>query len=67
MTLDLFSQINMAVSLDYDREVLEARGPKSDEIKSELQEDFVKADIYYQTLNVQSITQSPKYKVIRRG
>ncbi len=38
-------------------------GSARDAIKTEIQEDFVKADIYYQTLNVQTIAQEKKYSV----
>ena len=55
--------MNLAIELGYEESVVMANGPKAAEIKSEIQEDFARADIYYQTLNVQSIIQSAKYSV----
>ena len=53
----------MAIELGYEAALIEANGPKAAEIKAAIQEDFARADIYYQTLNVQSIIQSAKYSV----
>ncbi len=32
-----------------------------DKVKEDIQRDYVKADVYYQTLNVQIVKQSAKY------
>ncbi len=32
-------------------------------LKEDIQKDFAKATVYYQTLNVQTISQEPKYSV----
>ena len=37
--------------------------PKKAAIQQEIQEDYTRAEIYYQTLNIQTITMSPKYDV----
>ena len=37
--------------------------PRQAEIQSEIQQDYTRAEIYYQTLNIQTITQSEKYDV----
>ena len=56
-------QIDFALGMDYSKETLEAAGPKRDMIKSQIQEDYAKADIYFQSLNVQTIAQEKKYSV----
>ena len=38
---------------------------KAEEIQAYIQQDYVKADIYYQTLNVKSIRQDRKYTVVQ--
>ena len=50
--------------MDYPTETLEAGGPDRDMIKSQIQEDYAKADIYFQSLNVQTIAQEQKYSVL---
>ena len=52
-----------ALDLGYPSSDLLTGGPKQDLIKQRIQEDFVKADIYFQTLNVQTIKQEKKYSV----
>ena len=37
--------------------------PRQAEIQREIQQDYTRAEIYYQTLNIQTITQSEKYDV----
>ena len=59
-------QIDFALGMDYPTETLEADGPMRDEIKSQIQEDFAKADIYFQSLNVQTIAQEKKYSVLKQ-
>ena len=57
-------QIDFALGMDYPTETLEAGGPDRDMIKSQIQEDYAKADIYFQSLNVQTIAQEKKYSVL---
>ena len=52
-----------ASDLGYPSSDLVGGGPKQDMIKQRIQEDFVKADVYFQTLNVQTIRQEKKYSV----
>ncbi len=53
--------MNLAVQQGYDTDILAARGPEAELIKQELQQDYTKAEVYFQTLNVQSIVQRAKY------
>ena len=39
------------------------QGPEGQKIKTKIQQDYLKMDIFYQTLNVKSISQSAKYPV----
>ena len=55
---------DFAIGMDYCQETLNVDGPDRDKIKSQIQEDFAKADIYFQSLNVQTIVQERKYTVI---
>lgn len=52
-----------ALDMGYPSSDILTGGPKQDLIKQYIQEDFVKADIYFQTLNVQTIKQEKKYSV----
>lgn len=52
----------LAKMVGYDQSELDS-GSRDDEIKGGLQENFVRADIYYKTLNVQSLIESGKYTV----
>lgn len=56
-------QMLFALDMGYPSSDLVAGGPKQDLIKQRIQEDFVKADVYFQTLNVQTIKQEEKYSV----
>ena len=56
-------QLLFALDLGYDESDVIAGGPKRDMIRERIQEDFVKADVYFQTLNVQTIRQEEKYSV----
>jgi len=35
-------------------------------IRETIKEDYVRADIYFQTLNVQTLTEDPKYTVSKK-
>ncbi len=56
-------QKDLAVDVGYPLSYIQAPGPKRDEVKDMVQQDFAKADVYFQTLNVQSIMQEKKYSV----
>lgn len=64
---NIFFQEDFAIDVGYSADTLTARGPKAEEIKTSIQEDFVRADVFFQSLNVRSIMQSPKYSVIRKN
>ena len=49
--------------MNYEQEKLD--GPERDNIKSDVQQDFAKADVYFQSLNVQTIKQEGKYTVTK--
>jgi len=49
----------LAKDLDYT--FTDAKGPEGLMIKDNIQQDYLKMDIFYQTLNIKSIYQSPKY------
>ena len=51
--------------MNYSATILETDGPERDMVKSQIQEDFAKADIYFQSLNVQTIAQEEKYTVTK--
>ena len=53
----------MALDLGYDIDRKDTKGPKALETKASIQENYVRVDIYFQTLNVKSIVQSPLYPV----
>ena len=55
--------MNLAIQQGYDEDTLLARGLAAELIKQTLQEDYTKAEVYYQTLNVQSIIQDAKFTV----
>ena len=59
------SQVDFAVDMNYSKSVLNVLGPEQDMIKAQIQQDFVKADIYFKSLNVQTITQERKYTVCK--
>ena len=40
------------------------KGPQKDVLKALIQTDYSKLDVFYQTLNVKAITQSPKIAVL---
>jgi hypothetical protein len=53
----------MANSLGYGLTNADITGKKGIEAKTNIQEDYTKADVYYQTLNVKSIVQTEIYNV----
>jgi hypothetical protein len=53
----------MAVDMGYRTNEVIMEGPRQDQIKSLVQQDYAKVEVYYQTLNVQSIMQQMKYSV----
>jgi hypothetical protein len=55
--------VELGVQIGYSAGVLLAQGPAAQAIQEEIQQGFVKADVYYQTLNVRVIEQSEKYTV----
>ena len=57
------TQVDFAVDMNYPKSQLNVVGPQRDTIQKQIQQDFVKADIYFKSLNVQTITQKKKYTV----
>ena len=57
------SQVDFAVSMNYSKKDLQVTGSEQDAIKEQIQEDFVKADIYFKSLNVHTIAQEKKFTV----
>ena len=53
--------------LGYTLDNKDKKGPDALEIRSGIQEDYTRADIYYQTLNVRSIIQNEAYPVRLRS
>ena len=51
----------MAEELGYNLE--NYAGPKKLEIQAKIQTDYTRLDVFYQTLNVKAITQSPSIAV----
>ena len=57
-------QMDMAKDLGYDQKKLTQGMPHEKlSIQSDLQEDYARVDVYYQTLNVKKISQSPVISV----
>lgn len=54
---------DLALELGYDAATVLADGPEAAGIRESIQQEFVKADIYFQTLNIQTIEQTAKYAV----
>ena len=57
----IYFQNLLATDLGYT--IDNAQGPEGQKIKDDIQQDYLKMDIFYQTLNVKSISQSAKYPV----
>ena len=53
----------MANSLEYDLTHDDSKGPEGQKVKTEIQEDYARVDIYYQTLDVKLIRQIPVVSV----
>ena len=53
----------MAKSLGYDLTHDDSKGPEGQKVKTEIQEDYARVDIYYQTLDVKLIRQIPVVSV----
>ena len=63
--LDIFKilQYDLAIDLGYSRSELEGNPIKQAEAKIKVQQDYARVDVYFQTLNVKSIVQTPTYPV----
>ena len=53
----------MAKSLGYDLTHDDSKGPEGEKVKTAIQEDYTRVDIYYQTLDVKLIRQIPVVSV----
>ena len=49
--------------LNYTLDAKDKKGPDALAKRAEIQEDYTRADVYYQTLNVRSIVQNEAYPV----
>ena len=56
---DLARSTNMYSDSDLDNQ----HPPRLAEIQQQIQQDYTRAEIYYQTLNIQTIKQAAKYDV----
>ena len=52
--------------LNYILDQKDKNGKDALEIRTGIQEDYTRADVYYQTLNVRSIIQNEAYPVIKK-
>ena len=57
------SQVDFAVDMNYSKSHLNVIGMERELIQKQIQKDYVKADIYFKSLNVQTITETQKYTV----
>ena len=57
------SQVDFAVSMNYTKKQLDVL---KDVLKDQIQGDFAKADIYFNSLNVQTMAEEIKYTVAER-
>ena len=53
----------MAKSLGYDLTHDDSKGPEGEKVKTAIQEDYTRVDIYYQTLDVKLMRQIPVVSV----
>ena len=56
-------QYDLALDLGYSDSDLQGDPIKKAEAKEKVQQDYTRVDVYFQTLNVKSIVQSPTYPV----
>ena len=56
----------MDLDIGWSRADLEGDSVKAQDAQTTIQENYVKADIYYQTLNVRAIKEEKKYSVRKR-
>ena len=56
-------QYDLALDLGYSDSDLQGDPIKKAEAKAKVQQDYTRVDVYFQTLNVKSIVQSPTYPV----
>ena len=54
--------MDVALDLGYDQKMLQG-GPPTQEIKAEIQQDYSRIDLFFQTLNVQYTLQKPSVPV----
>ena len=57
------SQVDFALSMNYTKKELHKTGHELDMLKDQIQGDFAKADIYFNSLNVQTMAEERKYTV----
>ena len=58
-----FSQYDMAISLQEIDDTIERQSKEGEKAKIEIQHDYARVDVYFQTLNVKKIEQSPVISV----
>ena len=58
-----FLQYDLAIDLGYSNSDLKGSPIKQAEAKAKVQQDYARVDVYFQTLNVKSIVQTPTYPV----
>ena len=63
MNIFQFLQYDLAIDLGYSNSDLQGSPPKQAEAKAKVQQDYARVDVYFQTLNVKSIVQTPTYPV----
>ena len=63
MTIFQFLQYDLAIDLGYSNSELKGSPIKQAEAKAKVQQDYARVDVYFQTLNVKSIVQTPTYPV----
>ena len=50
--------VGLGINVNTDKE-----GPEAQKVKTRIQEDYTRVDVYFQTLNVMSMIQSPTMPV----
>ena len=61
------SQVDFALAMNYTEEDIDKSGPELDMFKDQIQGDFAKADIYFNSLNVQTMAEEKKYTVAKNN